>query len=605
MDDHPMYGLLVGFSLWKALWRLLFPLGFWHTFSCRVDTRGGASTKPYTKEEEEKMAAILQERKEKKEAKKKALKEEQAAKLKKIEEEMAKEKERIQKEEERKLKEVEEEEEDETPLQRKKEQYSGSRDEEMEKQISKSDFTKTAMPRGGKGTRPPQRPLGASGGYERHGPRHRESTLEYDGGDIELFLDNFWEHARRMGWTVTQGIERLRGVGRFEGGLRRSLAHTQEEPPAFEGPLRELESHLDISQWRASPRGEEHGEQEEEVPREEVPREEVPREEVQDTWRERGLGDEGRREGKEVIEVGEGTPPQTPAMGLRLGDAPGSTYQAGERLQREETFIRKGPFARRESRKEERKGSSEPRQGPPMGRVFLEPEEARAQRQAERKAFEFRAPTEVATLPVAAAGPVVPLPVEEGRPPSSSEPAQGSAGGFMSVLLEAVHTMQEEVSLFSPEQSIEEPLEREMEIEAEGAIEGGLQRLGTPEYGPEEIEEQPMAVPGKTLERRPQRLDTPEYVPATGDLRSRLGSWATGSGFGGPTPGMEKQEVVSTTTPRSEQEGMVSTLVESPSSPPPQSRKKKFKRKVDQLCFYYKRGMHLALDCLEFLEDKA
>ncbi|GBG84273.1 hypothetical protein CBR_g38244 [Chara braunii] len=136
MDDYPMYGLLVGFSLWGTLWRLLFPLGFWHTFTCRVDTRGGASTKPYTKEEEEKMAAILQERKDKKEAKKKALKEEQAAKLKKIEEEMAREKERIQKEEDAKLKEVEEEEEDETSLQRKKGQYSGSRDEEMEKQIS-------------------------------------------------------------------------------------------------------------------------------------------------------------------------------------------------------------------------------------------------------------------------------------------------------------------------------------------------------------------------------------------------------------------------------------------------------------------------------------
>ncbi|GBG80290.1 hypothetical protein CBR_g30657 [Chara braunii] len=120
MDDYPMYGLLVGFSLWGTLWRLLFPPGFWPTFTCRVGpTRGGTSTNPYTKEEEEKMAAILQEKKEKKEAKKKALKEEQAAKLTKIEEEMAKEKERIQKEGEEKLKE-----------------YSGSRDEEMEKRIS-------------------------------------------------------------------------------------------------------------------------------------------------------------------------------------------------------------------------------------------------------------------------------------------------------------------------------------------------------------------------------------------------------------------------------------------------------------------------------------
>ncbi|GBG60622.1 hypothetical protein CBR_g8642 [Chara braunii] len=82
--------------------------------------------------------------------------------------------------------------------------------------LRESDFTKTAMPRGGRGTRPPRRPLGASGGYEQHGPRHRESTLVYDDGDIELFLDSFWEHARRMGWTVAQTIERLRGAGRFE-----------------------------------------------------------------------------------------------------------------------------------------------------------------------------------------------------------------------------------------------------------------------------------------------------------------------------------------------------------------------------------------------------
>ncbi|GBG83475.1 hypothetical protein CBR_g37187 [Chara braunii] len=570
--------------------------------------------------------------------------------------------------------------------------------------------------------------------------------------------------------------------------------------------------------------GEEHGEQAEEVPREEVPRVEVPREEVpreevpreevlqeevlrkevQGTQRERGLGDEGRRAGKEVIEVGEDTPPHTPAVGLRLGDAPGSTRQAGERLQREEAPLplsKKAPSPedRAERRREraavrkealtlidrhlaayalehpdlgepapaephqepcqlekemeaeipkrvdlrtrerasagetaeekrarrtrrideiwqerqrleaareiqeqqqerqrseaagalpgqppsvparapeipemwrdfwERRGEEFPspvRAGfgvarkaeerldrknkflakttfdrhlllesdlagrkmkeashgirleameveiqelkePPMGRVILEPEEARAQRRAEREAFEFRAPTELATLPVAAASPVVHLALEERMPPSSSEPAQGSVEGSMSVLLEAVHTMQEEVSLFSPQRRIEEPLEREIGIEAEGAIERGLQRMGMPEYGPEEIEEQSMTVPGETLERRPQRLDTPEYVPVTENLRSRMGSWATGSGFGGLVPAVEQQEVVSTVTPRLEQQGVVSTLVGAPSSPLPQPKKKKFKRKVAQLCFYCKRGVHLALDCLEFLEDKA
>ncbi|GBG61845.1 hypothetical protein CBR_g23800 [Chara braunii] len=500
-----------------------------------------------------------------------------------------------------------------------------------------------------------------------------------------------------------------------EGGLRRSPAHTREQPPVSEGPLRELETHLDISQWRASPQDEKHEEHVEgvprvevpreemprkEVPRKEMPREEVPQEEVQGTQRERGLGDEGRRAGKEVIEVGEDRPAHTPAVGLRLGDAPGSTRQAKEGLQREETplpslektpspeeraerrreraavrrealilidrhlaahalehpdleepapaeprqescqpekemeaeipkrvdlrtrervsagetaeekrarrtrrideiwqerqrleaagelpeqqqerqrseaagalpgqppsapakapeihemwrdfweqrgeefpspvragfgvarkakerldrkikFLAKTTFDRHlllegdlagkkmkeasrgvrleamemkiqelralvasqaaiiESLRQQTQGkvdrpersrqgeqrqpgqglpgqpsATEFRQEPPMGRVILESEEARAQRQAEREAFEFRAPTELATLPVAAAGPVVPLAVEEGLPPSSSEPAQGSVEESMGVLLEAVHTMQEEVSLFSPE----------------------------------------------------------------------------------------------------------------------------------------------------------
>ncbi|GBG84190.1 hypothetical protein CBR_g38161 [Chara braunii] len=103
--------------------------------------------------------------------------------------------------------------------------------QEVQELLSRSDFTKTTMPRRGKGTRPPQRPLGASGGYERHGPRHRESTPVYNDGDIELFLDSFWEHARRMGWTVAQAIERLRGAGRFEepiARIRREATTRQE-----------------------------------------------------------------------------------------------------------------------------------------------------------------------------------------------------------------------------------------------------------------------------------------------------------------------------------------------------------------------------------------
>ncbi|GBG82553.1 hypothetical protein CBR_g34930 [Chara braunii] len=115
MDDYHMYGLLVGFSLWGTLWRLLFPLGFWNAFTCRVDTRGGASTTPYTKDQEEEAARILAKQKARKEkrevakqVKKLALLEEQAAKKKKLEEELE-----MLKEEEERLKAVEAEEEEE------------------------------------------------------------------------------------------------------------------------------------------------------------------------------------------------------------------------------------------------------------------------------------------------------------------------------------------------------------------------------------------------------------------------------------------------------------------------------------------------------------
>ncbi|GBG73301.1 hypothetical protein CBR_g13020 [Chara braunii] len=85
----------------------------------------------------------------------------------------------------------------------------------MMKMVSKSDFAKTAMPRGGREMRPSRRPSGASGGHERHGSYQREHTPEYDDGDIELFLGDFWSYASRRRWTVTRMIKRLRGRGRF------------------------------------------------------------------------------------------------------------------------------------------------------------------------------------------------------------------------------------------------------------------------------------------------------------------------------------------------------------------------------------------------------
>ncbi|GBG90158.1 hypothetical protein CBR_g50252 [Chara braunii] len=399
--------------------------------------------------------------------------------------------------------------------------------QEVQELLSRSDFTKTVVPRGGRGTRPPRRPLGASGGYEQYGSRHRESTPVYDDGDIELFLDSFWGYAERMGWTTTQAIERLRGAGRFaeliaqirreamtrsevemsiqelrssslgphgrpirleignaetfipafewfmqgqgiprddrgrtlplwtsnaerplarqigdmardwescrahlreafrrpeppqprverrqrsrrqrdpepsearpsrggqkalarreeesapeaerrgaypecglgpvafhrftKGELGRPPLHTPEETPTAEEPLREFEAHLDISRWRVSPRGEERGGQAEEEPREEMPREDVPREEVRDAQRERRVGDEGRCGGKEVIEVGEDTPPRTPVVGLRLGDLPGSARERAEESQREEDPLPSSEMAPSPGRRAEKEGET-------------------------------------------------------------------------------------------------------------------------------------------------------------------------------------------------------------------------------------------------------
>ncbi|GBG64861.1 hypothetical protein CBR_g48329 [Chara braunii] len=546
--------------------------------------------------------------------------------------------------------------------------------QEVQELLSRYDFTKTAMPRGGRGTRPPRRSLGASGGYERHGPHHRESTPVYDDGDIELFLDNFWDHARRMGWTVAHVIERLRGAGRFEelvarisreattrsevewrmqelrpspvgpngrpirleignasdfipafewfmqgrgipkddwmqtlplwtrkaerplasqrdpeprearpsrggrkalarreeepepeaeergaypeyglgpvefhqfaeGELRRSPARTQEGPPASEEPLRELEAHLDISQWRASPRGEERGEQAEEVPREGVPREEVPQEEVQDTQRKRGLGDEERRAGKEVIEVGEDTPPQTPAVGLRLGDAPGSTRQAGERLQREEAPL-------------------------PSSEKAPSPEE-RAERRKERAAVRREALTlidrHLAAHALEHPDLEEPTPAEPRHEPCQPEkemeakiPKRVDLRTRERVL--AGETAEEKRARRT--RRIKESLEREMRTEAEGVIEGGLQRLGTPEYGPEGIEDR-WGPSTQEMEAREEPLD----MPQSHEL-SREAS-------------------------------------EAPSSPGSQRGKKRSRKWFDTSCFFCTKEGHQALQCPKFLKDKA
>ncbi|GBG92505.1 hypothetical protein CBR_g55778 [Chara braunii] len=162
--------------------------------------------------------------------------------------------------------------------------------------------------------------------------------------------------------------------------------------------------------------------------------------------------------------------------------------------------------------------ATDPRQEAPMGRVILEPEEAKAKREAKREAFEFRAPTELAMLPTVTVDPTMPPSVEEGLPAASGEPVQGSTGGSMEALLEAVHTMQAGTSLFSPEPRIEEPPESEMGGAMEGIIEGRPQRLDTPEYMPEEVGTRSGPSP-RELETGPEEpMDRPQSYELERDV---------------------------------------------------------------------------------------
>ncbi|GBG72907.1 hypothetical protein CBR_g12627 [Chara braunii] len=88
-----------------------------------------------------------------------------------------------------------------------------------------SDFSKTAMQRGGRDARPQQRPSGASRGNDQRRPFGRESTPVFNDDNIELFLDAYQGHATQEGWTTLEMIRNLRGVGRFE----EPIAHIREE----------------------------------------------------------------------------------------------------------------------------------------------------------------------------------------------------------------------------------------------------------------------------------------------------------------------------------------------------------------------------------------
>ncbi|GBG71184.1 hypothetical protein CBR_g8486 [Chara braunii] len=127
-----------------------------------------------------------------------------------------------------------------------------SQDDEFEEgeireafRAEESDFSKAVMRRGGRDTRPRQRPQRMEGRGEQHEPPRREPTPEFDDDNIELFFDVYRDHAAQRGWSVAERIHHLRGIGRFE----EPVAQICEEAltwPDVEAGMQRL---------RASPRG--------------------------------------------------------------------------------------------------------------------------------------------------------------------------------------------------------------------------------------------------------------------------------------------------------------------------------------------------------------
>ncbi|GBG71131.1 hypothetical protein CBR_g8432 [Chara braunii] len=416
----------------------------------------------------------------------------------------------------------------------------------------RSDFAKTAMPRGGRGTRPPRRPLGASGGYKRHGSYHRESTPVYDDGDIELFLDEFWGYADHMGWTMTQAIGRLRGVGRFAEPIAQIRREARTRSEGLTAP--------DKSEVETSQKEDEYLDRRIRS--------------LSKTSFDRYMMLEADLRGKEMRETSHGVHLEVVEVEVRELKALVASLAAIIRDLRQP--LRGGMDGAESSRQGEQRQpgggvpeqppAAEPQQGAPMGRVILEPEEAKAkreaEREAEREAFEFRTPTELAILPTVTAGPTMPPSVEKGLPAANGEPIKGSKEGSMDVLLEAVHTMQEGASLCSHPR-IEEPPESEMGVAMEDVIEGMPQRLDTPEYRPEEI--------GLRLGTRTQELEAGSEEPMDLPQSYELSREAS----------------------------------EAPSSSWSQRRKERPKKSFDSTCFFCKKREHRALQCPKFLKDLA
>ncbi|GBG85550.1 hypothetical protein CBR_g40188 [Chara braunii] len=272
-----------------------------------------------------------------------------------------------------------------------------------------------------------------------------------------------------------------------------------------------------------------------------------------------------------------------------------------------------------------------------LGKVFLDPAEAEARKEANKGSFDFKAPTELASqqeAPTPADTPMEsmtqepqPAPVEEGAAEESlailldvhegtltgvMEPPQFEAQGKEpSHLDELVAAMEVDMPPEEPREQRTPEHEPEMgELRAQlgswatGTDSGGLTtdqrqqeatsqptRAATPQtLRPREGEEAAMA--GETREGRPLRLDTPEYQPEGEMQRGESSAQRIEGGTEEPWHLPQSHEASK----------------EKEEAPPPsgtQKRKKRFQRKSEAMCFYFLDGVHRALECPKFLKDKA
>ncbi|GBG82718.1 hypothetical protein CBR_g36246 [Chara braunii] len=281
-------------------------------------------------------------------------------------------------------------------------------------------------------------------------------------------------------------------------------------------------------------------------------------------------------------------------------------------------------------------GTTKPSQQERMKKVFLDPAEVEARQKDEDGSFSFRAPTELASqlaTPMTIETPAV----EPTQRPQSPLVEGGLAEESPTMLLEVQEGTLTGAAASTEPEAMEEEASRLDELVA-------AMELDMPSEGP-------------------QRHKTPERAPKMGELRTQLGSWATGADTGehiseqlqevmsepvaimspqrsdphrdegtmvvegvregrpqrlgtpayqpeegemraGPsTPMLEARPTESWSMPQSHE--MSRKASETPSLPGSEKKKRRCQRRLDDQCFFCKHGVHRALECPKFLKDKA